>query len=76
MEPGSRSARLRPLGDGRCGDEDHGHSYPVGVPDHVGWYPESRDSSRQRYWDGQRWSLPVRAGTPATADSVPTRLAG
>ena len=34
-----------------------------------GWYPDPAGSTRQRYWDGQRWTDALSTGTP-TAPGV------
>lgn len=40
-------------------------------PRPAGWYPDPRDASRRRYWDGARWSE-----LTATGDAAPTLVAG
>lgn len=40
-------------------------------PRPAGWYPDPRDASRRRYWDGERWSE-----LTATGDATPAPVAG
>ncbi len=38
----------------------------------AGWYPDPSDASRQRWWDGARWTAHESVAAPAYAAATPT----
>lgn len=42
---------------------------PATSPPPPGWYPDPSDGSRQRYWDGERWT--AHTGTESPSKVVP-----